>query len=115
MQAKDTKLTISGSTKIPEYQSEPKRRAFWIGRSIIVVAAIAAVLWVVWGLKAKEVEFEASLQKRLELMAATQVQLTEAMLETAISEANRVINAEGSNYGEVSYLLNLFLQVNKSS
>ncbi|MDH3454657.1 MAG: PAS domain-containing protein, partial [Desulfuromonadales bacterium] len=39
-------------------------------------------------------EFEANLQKRLELMAASQVQLTEALLETAISQANRVINSE---------------------
>ncbi|MCK4509075.1 MAG: PAS domain-containing protein [Desulfuromonadales bacterium] len=94
MQAKDTKLTISGSATIPEYQAEPKKRVFWFGFGIIAVVAVVAIIWVSWGLKSKEQEFEANLQKRLELMAATQVKLTEALFETAITQANRVINSE---------------------
>ena len=94
MQAKDTKLTISGSATTPKYQSEPRKKAFFVGLGIIAVVAVAAIIWVAWGLQSKEQEFEANLQKRLELMAATQVQLTEALFETAINQANRVINSE---------------------
>lgn len=94
MQAKDTKLTISGAAMNPEYQAEPRKKAFWVGLGIIAVVAVAATLWVVWGLKASEREFETNLQKRLDLMAASQVQLTEALFDTAISQANRVINSE---------------------
>lgn len=94
MQAKDTKLTISGSATTPKYQPESGKKVFWVGLGIIVVVAVAAIIWVSWGLKSREQEFEVNLQRRLELMAATQVQLTEALFETAISQANRVINSE---------------------
>ncbi len=94
MQSKDTKLTISGSEATPEYQPEPRKKVLWVGLGIIAVVTIAAIIWVAWGLKLREREFEANLQKRLELMAASQVQLTEALLETAIGQANRVINSE---------------------
>ena len=94
MQANDTKLTISDSVANPEYQSGSRKKVFWIGLGIIAVVTIAAIIWVAWGLKLREREFEANLQKRLELMAASQVQLTEALLETAIDQANRVINSE---------------------
>ncbi|MGK2945871.1 MAG: HD domain-containing phosphohydrolase [Desulfuromonadales bacterium] len=94
MQAKATKLTITGSTTTPEYQPESRKMVFWIGLGIIAAVTIAAIIWVAWGLKLREREFEANLQKRLELMAASQVQMTEALLETSIEQANRVINAE---------------------
>ena len=94
MQAKDTKLTISGSATTPEYQSEPGKKVFWIGLGIIAVVAVAAIIWVSWGLKSKEQEFEVNLQKRLELMAVSQVQLFESVLETATAQANRVINSD---------------------
>ena len=93
MQAKDTKLTISGLTTTPEYRSEPRKKLFWLGLGIIALVTIAAIIWVAWGLKLREQEFEVNLQKRLELMAASQVQLTEALLETTITQANRVINS----------------------
>ncbi len=94
MQENDMKLTISGSATIPEYQSEPRKKVFWIGLGIIALVAVTAIIWVSWGLKSKGQEFEVNLQKRLELMAATQVKLTEALFETAINQANRVINSD---------------------
>lgn len=94
MQAKDAKLTISDSATILEYQPEPRKKALWVGLGMIAVVAIAAILWVVWGLKAKERDFEKNLQQRLELMAAAQVQLAEALFATSIEQANRVINSE---------------------
>jgi PAS domain S-box-containing protein len=67
---------------------------FWFGLGIIILVVIAATAWVVWGLQLREREFEANLQKRLELMASSQVQLTDALLENAVAQANRVINSE---------------------
>lgn len=94
MHAKDTKLTISTSTAPPEYPAASRKKVFWFGLGIIVLVVIAAIVWVAWGTQMREREFEENLQKRLELMAASQVQLTNAMLETAIEQANRVINSE---------------------
>ena len=94
MRANEKKLTISDSAKIPGVQHEPGKKAFWVGLAIIAMAAVAAVVWVAWGLKGKEQEFEANMQKRLELMAASQVQVIDALFETAIEQANRVINSE---------------------
>lgn len=94
MQAKETKMTIPGAALNDEFTPDSRKKAFWTGLAIIAVVAVAVVVWVAWGLKAREREFEANLQKRLELMAASQVQLTEALFETAIAQANRVINSE---------------------
>lgn len=94
MQANDTQLTISGSATTPEYQPGPKKKVFWIGLGIIAVVTIAAIIWVAWELKLRERDFEVNLQKRLDLMAASQVQLTDALLETALGQANRVINSD---------------------
>jgi hypothetical protein len=94
MQANEKKLTISDSAKIPGLQHEPSKKAFWIGLAIIATVAIAAIIWVAVALKTRETEFEANLQKRLDLMADSQVQVMEALIETAIEQANRVINSE---------------------
>jgi len=94
MQPKDKKLTISDAATVLDYKPEQRKKALWVGIAIIAVAALAAILWVFWGLSAKEKEFEANIQKRLELMAASQVQVIDALVDTAIEQANRVINSE---------------------
>ena len=94
MQAKEKKLTISDSAEIPGFKYEPSKKAFWVGLGIITAVAIVAIIWVAVALKARETEFEANLQKRLDLMAASQVQVMDALIETAIAQANRVINSE---------------------
>ncbi|NIQ08450.1 MAG: PAS domain-containing protein, partial [Gammaproteobacteria bacterium] len=94
MQAKDSKLTISDTSILEKYQPGSRKKAFWMGLAIIAVVAIAAIVWVAIGLKNKEKEFEANLQKRLELVSASQVQLIEAQFAATIEEANRVINSE---------------------
>ncbi len=66
----------------------------WFGLGSIILVVIAGVVWVTWGTQLREREFEENLQKRLKLMASSQVQLTNALLETAIEQANRVINSE---------------------
>ncbi|PLX81268.1 MAG: hypothetical protein C0616_05230 [Desulfuromonas sp.] len=75
-------------------QPESMRKTFWIGLAIILVVAVSAVVWTYWASSVREREFEANLGKRLELLAGSQVQLVEALLETSIEQANRVINAE---------------------
>lgn len=77
-------------------QNRPRtlRKAFWIGLGIIVVVGCTALLWANWGVHVREREFEANLQKRMHLIAGSQVQLAEAMLNTAVEQANRVINAD---------------------
>jgi len=94
MQPHETKRTISDAETVLEYKPEQRKKAFWIGLAIIAVVAVAAVVWVAWGLSVKEQEFEANMQKRLELMADAQVQVIDALVETAIEQANRVINSE---------------------
>jgi PAS domain S-box-containing protein len=94
MHAKDTKLTISSSTTTREYPAASKKKVFWFGLGIIILVMIAAIVWVAWGIQLREREFEVNLQKRLQLMASSQVQLTEALLENAVAQANRVINSE---------------------
>ena len=94
MHAKDTKLTISSLAAAREYPTASRKKVFWFGLGIIILVVIAATVWVAWGLQLREREFEANLQKRLELMASSQVQLTDALLETAVAQANRVINSE---------------------
>ena len=94
MQAKEKKLTISDSAKIPGRYHEPGKKTLGVGLAIIAAVAVVAVIWVTVALKARETEFEANLQKRLQLMAAAQVQIMDAMIETAVGQANRVINSE---------------------
>ncbi len=94
MLANKKKLTIFDSAKIPGLHYETGKKAFWVGLASIALVAVAAVVWVAWGLKSKAQEFEANMQKRLEVMAASQVQVIDALFETAIEQANRVINSE---------------------
>ncbi len=94
MQAKDKKLTISDTSILENYQPGSRKKAFWAGLGIIAVIAVAAIVWVSVGLKGREAEFETNLQKRLELVSASQVQLIEAQFAATVEEANRVINSE---------------------
>lgn len=94
MQQVNNKSTGVIDQGVESYKPGPRKKAFWLGLAIIAVVAVAALVWVFWGLKGREAEFEATLQKRLDLMSGAQVQLTEALLDTAISQANRVINSE---------------------
>jgi len=88
------------STEISQTFSEesasfgPRKSTFWIGLGIIVVVALAAVGWALWGTHARERDFEANLEKRLELIADPQVRLVETLMGTFIEQANRVINSE---------------------
>lgn len=94
MQAKDSKLTIFDTSDLESYQPGSRKKAFWFGISIIAVVVVAAVVWVAWAQNARETEFESNIKKRLELMAATQVQVMDALIETALEQADRVINSE---------------------
>ena len=94
MPAIEKKLTISDSEKIPGCKHELSKKVFWIGLAIIATVAIVAFIWVAVALKSRETEFETNLQKRLDLMAASQVQVMDALIETAIAQANRVVNSE---------------------
>jgi len=94
MQAKDMKLTITDPSILESFQPGSRKKTLWIGLAIIVAVVIAAIAWVAWGLKGRETEYEANLQKRLDLMAASQVQVMNVLIETAIEQANRVINSE---------------------
>src|SRR5210317_276171 len=94
MQAKEKTLTITDSENIPGFKHEPSKKAFWVGLAIIAAVAMVAYIWVVVALKSRETGFEANLQKRLDLMAASQVQVMDALIETAIAQANRVVNSE---------------------
>ena len=62
---------------IPEelhaHKPEQRRKAFWIGFAIIVSVAVGAIFWVTWGLQARERQYVANLQKRMELLASSQV------------------------------------------
>ena len=73
---------------------EQRRKAFWIGLAIIASVAIGAVLWVAWGLQAREQQYVANLQKRMELLAASQVQLMETITQVTRQQADRVIRSE---------------------
>lgn len=94
MQSREMKTTISSAALNSEFTPESRKKAFWTGLIIIAVVAVAAVIWVIWGLKGRGQEFEANLEKRLELMAASQVQLIETQLETTLGQANRVVNSD---------------------
>jgi PAS domain S-box-containing protein len=94
MQAKDNNLTISDPSVLAKYQPGSRRKTFWVGLAIIAAVAFAIILWVAWGVKDRESEFEVNMQKRLELMADSQVHVINAMIETSIEQANRVINSE---------------------
>ncbi|MEJ2525418.1 MAG: hypothetical protein P8Y73_07580 [Desulfuromonadales bacterium] len=94
MQANHNKLTLSDPSILESIQPGSRKKALWAGLAVIVVVAIAAMIWVVVGLQGREKEFEADLQKRLELMAVSQVQYIDNMLDTVIEQSSRVINAE---------------------
>ncbi len=73
---------------------EKRRRAFWLGMAIIAAVAIGAILWTAWGLKSRENQYVAHLQKRLVLLASSQVQMIEAMTQVTRQQADRVIRSE---------------------
>lgn len=73
---------------------EQRRKAFWIGLAIIASVAIGAVLWVAWGLQARERQYVVNLQKRMELLASSQVQLVETITQVVRQQADRVIRSE---------------------
>jgi PAS domain S-box-containing protein len=94
MQTKDTKLTVSDPATIRECPAAPRKKVLWFGLGLIALVAIAVIAWVAWWIQLREREFETNLQKRLELMASSQVQLTGALLENAVEQANRVLNSD---------------------
>jgi len=71
-----------------------RRKAFWIGMAIIASVAIGAILWVAWGLQERERQYVAGLQKRMELLASSQVQMIEALFQVNLQQADRVIRSE---------------------
>lgn len=94
MQAKDSKLTISDPAILEKYQPGSRRKTFWAGLVLIALVALVTIVWVAWGIKGRETEFESNLQKRLELMAGSQVQVMNSLVETVVEQADRVINSE---------------------
>ena len=73
---------------------ENRRRAFWLGMAIIAAVAIGAILWTAWGLKSREHQYVAHLQKRLELLASSQVQMVDTIVQVSRQQADRVIRSE---------------------
>lgn len=80
--------------KVPTLKPIQRRRAFWIGLAIIATVAAGAALWVAWGLQERERQYEASLQKRMELLASSQVQVVETLVKVVRQQADRVIRSE---------------------
>lgn len=83
---------------IPEelhtFKPAQRRKAFWIGLAIILSVAVGAALWVAWGLQERERQYVTNLQKRMELLASSQVQLMETITQAARQQADRVIRSE---------------------
>ena len=85
---------IPGVESSAPYAPGLRKTAFWLGLCIIAVAALAAVVWVVWGLQTREREFAEHLEKRLALMAASEVQLIEVLTRTPEYQAARIISSD---------------------
>lgn len=73
---------------------EQRRKAFWIGMAIIASVAICAIFWVAWGLQSRERQYVENLQKRMELLASSQVQMIETITQVVRQQADRVIRSE---------------------
>lgn len=73
---------------------EKRRKAFWLGMGIIAVVAIGAMIWTAWGLQSREQQYVDNLQKRMELLAASQVQVLETLIQVNRQQADRVIRSE---------------------
>lgn len=73
---------------------EKRRRAFWLGMAIIAAVAVGAMLWTAWGLKSRERQYVTNLQKRLELLAISQAQMVDALIQVSRQQADRVIRSE---------------------
>lgn len=82
------------SSENPNASPETRRKTLWIGLGLIALVAVSVLFWVVVGLNVKENEFEENLAKRLDLLAESQLQIVESMIETTIEQADRVINSE---------------------
>jgi PAS domain S-box-containing protein len=82
------------SSEAPNFSPGMRRKPLWIGLGLIFLIAVSILFWVVLGLNAKESEFEENLAKRLDLLAESQLQIVESMIETTIEQADRVINSE---------------------
>jgi PAS domain S-box-containing protein len=78
----------------PALASGLRRRLFWFGLGMIAVVALAAVLWVAWGLHVREREVTAHLEKRLGLMASAERQMIEELTREPKRQAARVISSE---------------------
>ena len=76
------------------FKPEKRRKAFWLGMGIIAVVAVGAMVWTAWALKSREREYVISLQKRIELLASSQVQMVDALIKVARQQADRVIRSE---------------------
>jgi PAS domain S-box-containing protein len=76
------------------FKPEQRRKAFWVGLAIIASVAVGAMLWVAWGVQERERQYVGNLQKRLELLASSQVQLVEALTQESRQQANRIIRAD---------------------
>jgi PAS domain S-box-containing protein len=85
---------LDSSDPFQAYHPERRRKPFWIGLALIVSVALGAVLWMAWGLQDRERQYEVNLQKRMELLASSQVQMVEALTQVARQQAERVIRSE---------------------
>ena len=77
-----------------EFSPALQKKAFWLGLGMIALVAIAAVVWVFWGLQAREREFLQQLEERLMLMASSEIQLINELTEKPKREAARIVNAD---------------------
>jgi PAS domain S-box-containing protein len=94
MEPRNRRKTDKIAEELHTLRPEQRRKAFWIGLAIIASVTIGAVLWVVWGLQAREQQYVANLQKRMELLASSQVQLMETITKVTRQQADRVIRSE---------------------
>ncbi|TLM64975.1 MAG: PAS domain S-box protein [Deltaproteobacteria bacterium] len=94
MEQRNRRKTDRIAQELHTLKPEQRRKAFWVGMAIIASIAVCAVLWVAWGLQQRERQYVANLQKRMELLASSQVQMVEAMLQVNRQQADRVIRSE---------------------
>ncbi|NJC87940.1 MAG: PAS domain S-box protein [Desulfuromonas sp.] len=93
-QKRNRRKTDRIAQELHTLKPEQRRRAFWLGMAIIASIAVCAILWVAWGLQERERQYVANLQKRMELLASSQVQMIESLFQGNLQQADRVIRSE---------------------
>ncbi|HSG29785.1 MAG TPA: hypothetical protein VLA34_14990, partial [Candidatus Krumholzibacterium sp.] len=70
------------------------KRLFRLGFTIVLMGGLATVFWLVWSIQLRETSFEASLEKRLELLAASRAEVLSIWLTGLAEQGDRVIQSD---------------------